>query len=122
MKATCRTTYRAWVDAGARGFFLARSVAVNAIRLVNPADRGGGFFVRRDLSDPAQGGPRERAGLQLRTRLHYAERDRPEWDGQHPNWIVTARVERPAEVVRRGWLTWDTVGDVIEPASKREEA
>lgn len=34
-------------------------------------------------------------------------------------WVVTARVERAAEVVRRGWLAWETEGEVL-PARRAE--
>ncbi|HEY7849403.1 MAG TPA: hypothetical protein VIC27_05020, partial [Ktedonobacterales bacterium] len=49
-----KRTYRQWVEAGARGYFLAPGVAVNAIRLISPSDSRGGYFVRRDTSDPIQ--------------------------------------------------------------------
>ena len=155
-KTAAKLTYRAWVEGGARGFFLAPSVAVNAVRLINPLDRRGGYFVRRDTSDPEQA--QRRALLTLSDRA-YGERDDDyaheaqktqqaqqarhviaydseptpirsgdgerdgEREGQREGWVVTARVERPSEVVRRGWLTWESVGEVVgEPATHATHA
>jgi len=142
-----KISYRAWVEGGARGFFLTPSVAVNAVRLINPLDRRGGYFVRRDTSYPAQAERRallalrdqedgEREDVYARTRLarsphrHVLACDSEPTpsgsgedgeDGDREGWIVTARVERPAEVVRRGWLTWESVGDVVEQRPQREQ-
>jgi hypothetical protein len=155
-----RQTYRAWVEEGARGFFLAPAVAVNAVRLINPLDQRGGFFVRRDTSDAQQ---QERRAQLLKIADHEdGERDdrfgrasrieRAEsrhaqhrmviaYDNEPPAggpsaelaggaageaagepWVVTARVERAAEVVRRGWLTWETEGDVLPAHSEKNSA
>ncbi len=138
-----KCTYREWVEAGARGFFLAPSVAVNATRLINPLDRRGGYFVRRDTSYLGQ---RERRAALLRdTEREGGERvttlvtthviaydnapihpahpahagDGPSEDAPHVGWILTARVERPAEVVRRGWLMWETLGEVVDGVTER---
>ncbi|HEY7974922.1 MAG TPA: hypothetical protein VID72_06240 [Ktedonobacterales bacterium] len=141
-----RQTYRAWVEEGARGFFLTPAVAVNAVRLINPLDRRGGFFVRRDTSDPRQQEQRallkiadhedgerndrfgrasrvERAESRHRTIIAYDNAPAPV---SNPSgamsgatsgepWVVTARVERAAEVVRRGWLAWETEGEIVIP-------
>lgn len=144
-------TYREWVDAGARGYFFAPSVTVNAVRLINPFDRRGGYFVRRDTSDPRQQALRERIHLgerevgerpddpslqhlrhpliQRSTHTHVIAYDSEPTppasedggDGEdgrgadeiRDGWILTARVERPAEVVRRGWLDWESGGRVV---------
>ncbi|HZC08371.1 MAG TPA: hypothetical protein VE338_22250 [Ktedonobacterales bacterium] len=152
-----KRTYRAWVEEGAHGFFLTSGVAVNATRLINPLDRRGGYFVRRDTHDPLQ---QERRALLADTDKEDGERDdrrevarhrhrhviaydsQPaphdvlgedsedsdgsEDSGEKKNWILTHRVERAAEVVRRGWLTWQTIGEVITdvalPASAEASA
>ncbi|HEY7976461.1 MAG TPA: hypothetical protein VID72_14025 [Ktedonobacterales bacterium] len=154
-----RQTYRAWVEEGARGFFLAPAVAVNAVRLINPLDRRGGYFVRRDTSDAQQ---RERRALlkiadhedgerddrfgrasrveraesrhaQHRTVIAYdnvptANDPSAELAGGAAGgaageaWVVTARVERAAEVVRRGWLGWETEGEVVMPARSEKNS
>lgn len=143
-------TYRQWVEEGARGSFLTPSVAVNAVRLINPLDRGGGYFVRRDTSAPDQ--QERRAQLALTDQNDGEREDRhtlARYRHSHPHvydyanepvplagtladggthsqrgpspsaspsaWVVTARVERPAEVVRRGWLGWETLGEVVLP-------
>lgn len=164
--AVIKQTYRQWVEEGARGFFLTSGVAVNPVRLINPLDRRGGFFVRRDMSDPRQ--QERRAQLALGERddgervdrrqlareraeqgathsprhrhvLAYDSAPTPDAaldapalagtadgtaDGEEPcervPWIVTARIERAAEVVRRGWLTWETEGEVVAPATAGE--
>jgi len=36
--------------------------------------------------------------------------------------VLTAHVEKPAEVIRRGWLTWETVGAVVAPTAARDAA
>ena len=131
-----RKTYRAWVEEGARGFFLAPAIAVNAVRLINPLDRRGGFFVRRDTSDAQQ--QERRALLKIADHEdgerddHFGRASRIEraesrhrhviaYDNEPPAgpagepWVVTARVERAAEVVRRGWLMWETEGEVMLP-------
>jgi hypothetical protein len=105
-----KRTYRQWVVEGARGYFLTASVAVNAARLINPLDRSGGYFVRRDTASPDQHVLRERLPDHERQEVTGAEGRRREQVG----WILTTQVERPAEVVKRGWLMWDTVGEVIE--------
>ena len=148
-----RMTYRAWVDAGARGFFLSAGVAVNATRLINPLDRRGGYFVRRDTRDPLQqerrallhatdkedGERDDRRALRQKQRdderdserhighrhvIAYDNQPTPDRDASHRNaqemeegWILTHRVERPIEVVRRGWLTWESIGEVVTRAS-----
>ncbi len=156
---TVKMTYRAWVADGARGFFLTPGIAVNPIRLINPLDRSGGYFVRRDTRDPFQ---QERRALlhdtdkqdgerddrrvlrrddrrndcndERHTQRHHGHRHviaydnqpAPERDASHRNgqemagWILTHRVERPVEVVRRGWLTWETIGEVVTSASGGE--
>lgn len=106
---TVQMTYRAWVDAGARGFFLTPGVAVNPIRLINPMDRSGGYFVRRDTRDPVQ--------QERRAQLHDTDKEDGERDDRralhrtaHTDseaaheepWILTHRVERAADVVSRG--------------------
>lgn len=141
MSGSVKMTYRAWVDAGARGHFMTAGVTVNAVRLINPADIRGGYFVRRDTSDPQQAERRallsytdQENGERIDdTRLPDYQRRRvvaydmePEGASaaadERPGWILTHRVERPAEVVRRGWLPWEIVGEVSErePAWTRE--
>lgn len=169
MNASRQQTYRQWAQEGARGFFLTPGVAVNPVRLINPLDRRGGFFVRRDVSDPLQQArraqlalgerddgeredrrmlARERASLgegqgegQGEGHTHVLACDRepvpdsqdeartesgdsradgeaaPQRESERVSWIVTARVEQAAEVVRRGWLRWETLGEVVLPAT-----
>lgn len=105
-----KRTYRQWVMEGARGYFFASSVAVNAVRLINPRDYSGGYFVRRDTASPDQHALREKLPDHERQEVSGADGRRKEQVG----WIVATQVERPADVVKRGWLTWETVGDVIE--------
>jgi hypothetical protein len=137
---TVHMTFRQWVDEGARGSFLTPSVAVNAVRLINPLDRAGGYFVRRDTSAPDQ--QERRAQLALtdqndgeREDRRMLARHRASGSAGHRHvlaydsepagggaagggepWVVTARVERASEVVRRGWLGWETLGEVVLPA------
>lgn len=145
MKVVNRT-YRQWVEEGARGSFLTPSVAVNAVRLINPLDRQGGYFVRRDTSAPDQ---RERRAQLALTDQNDGEREDRRMLARHraghrhvlaydsepagggaavggEPWVVTARVERPAEVVRRGWLGWETLGEVVPsvvaPSQRNEHA
>ena len=94
-----RMTYRQWVEAGARGFFMTgglvtEGVVIVATELAFPesllATQLQGYFVHRQSYDPASDGAQRGSAL------------REEW------------LADPKEAVTFGWVSWETDGEVVD--------
>ncbi|HZC08372.1 MAG TPA: hypothetical protein VE338_22255 [Ktedonobacterales bacterium] len=104
-----RKTYRQWVEEGARGFFLTAGIVTEGTVIVateiafpdsEMATLLQGYVIRRQSYDPATDG----AGASDGASSHSTREKRP----PREEWM-----DDPEEAVTFGWLTWETVGEVI---------